>query len=114
MSLSAAATPERLEIAAEFVDHQVAALVAGSKLTATEWDDRLAKAAGLVAGPDGIARGVVINWLDQSTRSEGVSALANFDAASVLGPAGIDVGTIRELVGFLLTIWDLIRSRSGN
>ncbi len=111
MSLHGINTDRRAEVE-KFLDDVLAVLKSGSALTDTEWDDRLARAAELVASPGGVARGVVVDWLSRSIRADGVSTLdTTFDAASVLEPAGIDVGTIRELVGFLLTIWELLRSR---
>lgn len=105
-----ATTEERLKDAGDFVDSGIATLKSGSKLTATEWDDRLAKSADLVAGEDGVVRKVVVEWIERSTRS-GIGTLdTTFDAAALL-PEAIDIGTIRELVSFLLTLWGMIKNR---
>lgn len=102
-------TAERLKAAGDFVDHAVGAIKAGSLLTGNTVDDRVSKAVELVLAENGIARGVVVEWIERSTRSEVAALDTTFDAQSQLEAAGIDVGTIRDLVGLLLTVWRLIR-----
>lgn len=104
-------TEDRLKAAGEFVDAGVVLIQSGSTLTENTYDDRLARAAELLLAKGGIARDVVVNWLERSTRG-GQSALdTTFDAASQLEPEGIDIGLIKDLVAFLLKLWEAIRTR---